>query len=372
MSKTFSSFGGSIIGSSPYLNTSHEQDMGLFAPSGKRLLFLALIALFTLAIPSFVSPSILTVSNYVLIAVVGATGLQIVTGLGAQLSLGHAAFMAVGGFMSMGLYLQAGMPSWLIIIMATFGGALVGLVAGFAALRLRGFYLGITTLAVQAIVVVIATKFQVFLQNTYGTTTDLTLPELSLIGVRISSNHRWFYLLLIFSAVSIFFLKNLTRSSFGRDAAAMRQKEVVAESLGINVKKVKLTAFALSGLFGGLCGCLQTFYFSQASVEDFNLNVSVKFLAIIIIGGLGVTAGVVYGAIFVTGTTFLVGDVISRFGLEETLGPKQRGIELGIFAITMIVFLIVEPEGIAGVWSRIRGYFQQWPYKFMNTARANR
>jgi branched-chain amino acid transport system permease protein len=340
--------------------------MGLFAPSGKRLLFLALIALFTLAIPSFVSPSILTVSNYVLIAVVGATGLQIVTGLGAQLSLGHAAFMAVGGFMSMGLYLQAGMPSWLIVIMATFGGALVGLVAGFAALRLRGFYLGITTLAVQAIVVVIATKFQVFLQNTYGTTTDLTLPELSLVGVRISSNQRWFYLLLIFSAFSIFFLKNLTRSSFGRDAAAMRQKEVVAESLGINVKKVKLTAFALSGLFGGLCGCLQTFYFSQASVEDFNLNVSVKFLAIIIIGGLGVTAGVVYGAIY------LVGDLISRFGLEETLGPKQRGIELGIFAITMIVFLIVEPEGIAGVWSRIRGYFLQWPYKYMNTARANR
>jgi hypothetical protein len=67
-----------------------------------------------------------------------------------------------------------------------------------------------------------------------------------------------------------------------------------------------------------------------------------------------------------------VGDLISRFGLEETLGPKQRGIELGIFAITMIVFLIVEPEGIAGVWSRIRGYFLQWPYKYMNTARANR
>jgi branched-chain amino acid transport system permease protein len=358
--------------SSPYLNTSHKQDIGLFAPSGKRLVFIMLMAIATIAIPSFVSPSILTVSNYVLIAVVGATGLQIVTGLGAQLSLGHAAFMAVGGFVSMGLYLQVGMPSWLILIMATLGGALVGLLAGLSALRLRGFYLGITTLAVQAIVVVIATKFQVFLQNSYGTTTDLTLPDLSLAGINISSNERWFYILLIFSSLSVFFLKNLTRSSFGRDAAAMRQKEVVAESLGINVTRVKLTAFALSGLFGGLCGCLQTFYFSQASVEDFNLSTSVKFLAIIIIGGLGVTAGVVYGAIFVTGTTYLVGDLISRFGLEEKLGPKQRGIELGIFAVTMIVFLIVEPDGIAGVWNRIRGYFQLWPYKFMKTARANR
>ena len=372
MSKSFSLLRGSMTGSSPYLNTTHEQDMGLFAPSGKRLFFVLLMAVFTIAIPAFVSPSILTVSNYVLIAVIGATGLQIVTGMGAQLSLGHAAFMAIGGFMSMGLYLQVGMPSWLILIMATLGGTVVGLLAGLAALRLRGFYLGITTLAVQAIVTVIALKFQVFLQNTYGTTTDLTLPTLSLAGVNISSNERWFYLLLIFSALSIFFLKNLTRSSFGRDTAAMRQKEVVAESLGINVRRVKLTAFSLSGLFGGLCGCLQTFYFAQASVEDFNLNVSVKFLAIIIIGGLGVTAGVVYGAIFVTGTTYLVGDLISRFGLEEDLGPKQRGIELGIFAITMIIFLIVEPDGIAGVWNRIRGYFQLWPYKFVNTARAKR
>jgi branched-chain amino acid transport system permease protein len=346
--------------------------MGLFAPSGKRLFFVLILTIFTLAVPSFASASILTVSNYVLIAIIGATGLQIVTGMGAQLSLGHAAFMAVGGFVSMGLYLQVGMPSWLILIMATVAGTAVGFIAGLAALRLRGFYLGITTLAVQAIVTVIALKFQVYLQNTYGTTTDLTLPKLRLGGISFTSNGRWFYLLLVFAVLSIFFLKNLTRSSFGRDSAAMRQKEVVAESLGINVKRIKLTAFALSGLFGGLCGCLQTFYFSQASVEDFNLNVSVKFLAIIIIGGLGVTAGVVYGAIFVTGTTYLVGDLISRFGLEETLGPKQRGIELGIFAITMIAFLIVEPEGIAGVWNRIRGYFQLWPYKFMSTARAKR
>lgn len=368
MSKSVTSF----LSFSPYLNTSHEQDMGLFAPSGKRLFFVMLMVLATISIPSFVSPSILTVSNYILIAVVGATGLQIVTGMGGLLSLGHSAFLAVGGFVSMGLYLQVGMPAWLILIVATIGGAFVGLLAGLPALRLRGFYLGITTLAVQVVVGVLAAKFQGFLQTTYGTTTDLTLPDPILAGFRISSNERWFYLLLIFSALSIFFLKNLTRSSFGRDAAAMRQKEVVAESLGINVTRIKLTAFALSGLFGGLCGCLQTFYFSQASVEDFNLNVSVKFLAIIIIGGLGVTAGVVYGAIFVVGTTYLVGDLISRFGLEEKLGPKQRGIELGIFAITMIVFLLVEPEGIAGVWNRIRGYFQQWPYKFMNTARANR
>jgi branched-chain amino acid transport system permease protein len=362
----------SVIGSSPYLNTRYSQDIGLFAPSLKRVVLVLLMAGAVLGLPAIASASILNVSNYVLLAIVGATGLQIVTGMGAQLSLGHAAFMAVGGFVSMGMYLQAGTPSWLIIIMSALGGMLVGFISGIPALRLRGFYLGITTLAVQAVVSVAALKFQVYLQNTFGTTTDLTLPVLSLAGIDISSNERWFYLLLIFALLSIAFLKNLTRSSFGRDTAAMRQKEVVAESLGINVKRVKLMAFALSGLFGGLCGTLQTFYFSQASVEDFNLNVSVEFLAIIIVGGLGVTAGVVYGAIFVTSTTYLVGDLISRFGLEQTLGPKQRGIELGIFAITMIAFLILEPEGIAGVWNRVRGYFQLWPYKYTSTARAKR
>lgn len=363
---------GSILGSSPYLSTEYEQDMALFAPSVKRIVFVALIVAIVVGLPSFASPTILNVSNYVLLAIIGATGLQIVTGMAAQLSLGHAAFMAVGGFVSMGLYLQVGMPSWLIIILSALSGMIVGFLSGIPALRLRGFYLGITTLAVQAVVSVAALKFQVYLQNTYGTTTDLTLPVLSIAGVDMTSNHRWFYLLLIFSSLSIFFLKNLSRSSFGRDTAAMRQKEVVAESLGMNVKRIKLMAFALSGLFGGLCGTLQTFYFSQASVEDFNLNVSVKFLAMIIVGGLGVTAGVVYGAIFVTATTYLVGDVIARLGLEESLGPKQRGIELGIFAVTMIVFLIVEPEGIAGVWNRVKGYFQLWPYKYKNTARAKR
>lgn len=363
---------GSVVGSSPYLNTKYEQDMGLFAPSLKRIVFTALIMLFVLGLPSVATATVLNVSNYVLLAIIGATGLQIVTGMGAQLSLGHAAFMAVGGFVSMGLYLQAGTPSWLIIIIASLSGMFVGFLAGIPALRLRGFYLGITTLAVQAVVSVAALKFQVYLQNEFGTTTDLTLPMLSLAGFDISSNERWFYLLLIISALSILFLKNLTRSSFGRDTAAMRQKEVVAESLGINVRRIKLMAFALSGLFGGLLGTLQTFYFSQASVEDFNLNVSVEFLAIIIVGGLGVTAGVVYGAIFVTATTYLVGEVIARSGFQETLGPLQRGIELGIFAITMIGFLIVEPDGIVGVWNRVKGYFQLWPYKYVSTARAKR
>lgn len=360
------------VGSSPYLNSSYKQDMGLFAPSIKRIFFVSAIAAVVLSIPMYASASIMTVANYVLMAVIGATGLQIVTGMGAQLSLGHAAFMAVGGFTAMGLHLQLGMPTWQIVVISSFAGMFVGFLAGIPALRLRGFYLGIITLAVLAVVGVGALKFQLYLQDTYGTTTDLTLPTLSVAGVDIKTDVRWFYLLIILSGLSLFFLKNLTRSRFGRDTSAMRQKEVVAESLGINVRRVKLMSFAMSGFFGGLCGTLQTFYFKGASVEDFNLNVSVKFLAIIIVGGLGVTGGVVYGAIFVTATTYIVGELIAKFGLEETLGPKQRGIELAVFAVTMITFLIVEPDGIAGVWNRVRAYFQLWPYKYVSTARAKR
>lgn len=362
----------SLLGSSPYLNSTYRQDMRLFAPSAKRIFFIAALTVAILSVPVYASASILTVANYVLMAVIGATGLQIVTGMGAQLSLGHAAFMAIGGFTSMGLHLQLGLPTWQILIVSSIAGMAAGFVSGIPALRLRGFYLGIITLAVLAVVGVATLKFQLFLQEEYGTTTDLTLPTLSVAGLDIKTDVRWFYLLLIVSGLSLLFLQNLTRSRFGRDTSAMRQKEVVAESLGINVRRVKLVSFAISGFFGGLCGTLQTFYFSQASVEDFNLNVSVKFLAIIIVGGLGVTGGVVYGAVFVTATTYLVGEIISKFGLEETLGPKQRGIELAVFAVTMITFLIVEPEGIAGVWKRVRAYFQLWPYKYVNTARAKR
>ncbi len=357
---------------SPYLSTTYQQDSGLFAPSMKRINFIVLLVVFIAFVPYISSASILSVTNFSLIAIIGAVGLQVVTGMASQLSLGHAAFMATGAFVSTGMFFQMNLPPWLIIPLGAISGMILGFISGIPALRLRGFYLGITTLALQAIVGVACLKYQVFLQTRYGTTTDLLLPQIRAFGVTIESSKSWFFFLLVVSGLSVFFVKNLSRSQFGRDTAAMRQKEVVAESLGINVAMVKLRAFAIAGFFGGLCGTLQTFYFRQASIEDFSLTVSVKYLAMILIGGLGVVSGAVYGAIFVTGATFLVGEIISRGGLTETLGPKSRGIELAVFAMMMIVFLIFEPDGIAGVWTRVKGYFHLWPYRYVSTTRAKR
>lgn len=361
-----------LTGGSPYLNTTYEQDLGLFAPSVKRINFIVLLGVFMAFLPYIFSASILSVTNFVLIAIIGAVGLQVVTGMASQLSLGHAAFMAIGAFVSTGLFFQLNLPPWLIIPLASISGMILGFISGIPALRLRGFYLGITTLALQAVIGVAGLKYQIFLQNRYGTTTDLLLPQINAFGVSIKSSESWYFFLLVVSGLSVFFVKNLSRSQFGRDTAAMRQKEVVAESLGINVAMVKLRAFAIAGFFGGLCGTLQTFYFRQASIEDFSLNVSVKYLAMIIVGGLGVVSGAVYGAIFVTATTYLVGEIISRGGFAETLGPKTRGIELAVFAITMIAFLILEPAGIAGVWTRVKGYFQLWPYRYVSTTKVKR
>lgn len=361
-----------IIGGSPYLNTTYEQEVGLFAPSVKRINFIVVVGVFIALLPYIFSASILSVTNFVLIAIIGAVGLQVVTGMASQLSLGHAAFMATGAFVSTGLFFQLNLPPWLIIPLASIGGMILGFISGIPALRLRGFYLGITTLALQAIIGVVGLKYQVFLQNRFGTTTDLLLPRISAFGVTVKSSEGWYFFLLTVAGLSVFFVKNLSRSQFGRDTAAMQQKEVVAESLGINVAIVKLRAFAIAGFFGGLCGTLQAFYFRQASVEDFSLNVSVRYLAMIIVGGLGVVSGAVYGAIFVTATTYLVGEIISRGGFADSLGPKTRGIELAVFAVTMITFLILEPDGIAGVWTRVKGYFQLWPYRYTSTTRAKR
>jgi branched-chain amino acid transport system permease protein len=123
-------------------------------------------------------------------------------------------------------------------------------------------------------------------------------------------------------------------------------------------------AFALSGALGGLAGALSTYYYRNVSIEDFDLLLSVSYLAMVIIGGLGSVQGAIYGAVFVTATPFLVGKAVEVLGLTAVLGTRLRAIELGVFALTMMAFLLFEPQGLAGVWQRVKAYFARWPFKY--------
>ena len=356
---------------SPYLREHYGTDLAMFPWSAKRLVVIVvLLAAFAL-LPVVGSNFLVNVANFTLIAVVGALGLQVVTGMAGQLSLGHAAFLAIGALVSSGLWLQLSVPFWGAVPLAAAAGGLLGLVAGIPALRLRGFYLGITTLALQSVVVVAGLKYQLYLQREYGTGSDLTVPAPSLGLFEITTVRSWYWLLLVFAGVGVAVVANLSRSRIGRDWTAITRREVVAESLGIDVARQKLIAFVISGVFGGVGGALLAYYFRQVSIENFNLQLSVEYLAMIMIGGLGLTSGAVYGAIFVTATPFVVGELVERLGLSEQLGTKLRGLELAVFALAIMAFLLLESDGIAGVWRRVKAYFMRWPYRYTTLSRGS-
>jgi len=362
----------SLTARSPYLHETYASDLGLFAYSTKRIVSMGLMAAVVLLLPFIASDFLLNIVNFSLIALVGALGLQVVTGMAGQLSLGHAAFLAVGALTASGLWIQAGVPFILAVPCSALAGAVLGLFAGIPALRLRGFYLGITTLALQAVVTVIGLKYQLYLQRSFGTGTDLTVPAPDIASFSVRSVSDWYWLLLIVAAVCLVAVGNLARSRFGRDLVAIKRRELVAESLGINVNRQKLVAFVISGVLGGIGGALLAYYFRQVSIENFNLQLSVKYLAMIMIGGLGLASGAVYGAVFVTVTPFVVGQLVERFGLAETLGTRLRGIELAIFALVIMAFLLFEAEGIAGLWARLKAYFMRWPYRYTSLSRGAR
>ncbi|AXV06708.1 Branched-chain amino acid transport system permease protein LivM [Euzebya pacifica] len=356
----------------PYLINGHRDLLRLHPWSIHRVLGWTLLALALVVLPFVASSFFINVANFVLIASVGALGLQVVTGIAGQLSLGHAAFLATGSFLAAGLHLHFSLPFTLALPVAALGGAALGLVAGLPALRLRGLYLGITTLAVQSVVLTVALRYQTYLQDSRGTGADLTVPAPTLGPIVLNNAAAWYPFLIMSTIVVVAWTSNTRRSVLGRSWVALREGEVAAEALGVPVRKAKVLAFVTSGAIGAIAGAISAYYFRSVSVEDFDLVVSVEYLAMIIIGGLGTVHGAVLGATFVTATPFIVGELVLRFGLQPTLGRHLRSIELGVFAVATVAFLLFEPRGLSGTWRRVRAYFERWPYGFIDVQRSQR
>jgi branched-chain amino acid transport system permease protein len=357
---------------SPYLPRSYRDELRLFPYSIHRVAGIAVLAAVAVLLPVAGSTFVVNVVNFSLIAIIGAIGLQLVTGMAGQLSLGHAAFLATGAFTAAALHLHLGAPFVIGLPLACVAGGLMGLVAGLPALRLRGLYLGITTLAVQSIVLTLALRYQLWLQRSRGTGADLTVPDPDLGLAVLSTARSWYAFLLPLAGVVALFCVNLRRSTVGRDWIALRKGEVAAEALGVDVRRRKVQAFVVSSVLGALAGALGAYYFNSVTVENFSLVLSVEYLAMIIIGGLGLVLGAVLGAAFLTITPYVVGEAITALGLSRAVGRHIRAVELGIFALITIAFLLVEPEGLAGLWRRVRSSFERWPYRFQDVQRTQR
>jgi branched-chain amino acid transport system permease protein len=406
----------------PNLYVSYEEEQRIL-PTATQRVAMGLLLLVAFSIPFKVVPGLrflgesswLQILGLTFIFMIAALGLNILTGLAGQVSLGHAFFMGVGAYTAAVLGGEStnavygfGLPIWIAVPAGGIVAAGIGILVAPTAVRVRGLYLAIVTLGL------------VFIgQHIFRSWNSVTgVPELGRDwgpfelalwssdgpALQLQTDGDWFgvflpgegkaYLFLLLVAIGFVLLaKNLARTRIGRSFAAVRDRDIAAEVMGVNEVKAKTQAFAISSFYAGVAGGLYGVFLGSLQLERWNLFFSVEFVAIILIGGAGTTAGVVMGTIFVetlpriveNTTAFLeaqltdggwlspIADLIIRtdggdFGLLSTVnnGPGLSVAQANglLFGLLIAVFLIFEPLGLYGIWIRIRNYWKGWPFTY--------
>jgi branched-chain amino acid transport system permease protein len=321
--------------------------------------------LFFLVIPLTLHEYFLSVANLVWVAVIGALGLNILVGYTGQVSIGHGAFMSVGAYTAANLANRLGSP-WPVNLLA--GGlmaALIGAIVGIPSLRIKGLYLAIATLAGQ-LIIEWTINHVTFISGGVQASIEVARPRLG--PMVLDTQRDMYYFLLVFVVLAIVGTMNLMRSRIGRAFIAIRDQDIAAEIIGINIFRYKLLAFAISSFYAGVTGVLYTYFLGIANYEQFQIGVSIDYLAMIIIGGLGSVLGSIFGAIFVTLLPIVIRYAMEAFGgvffSQSTVLNLIPNLRLMMFGALIIFFLIVEPEGLNRLWRNIRSYFRVWPFAY--------
>src|SRR5689334_6925348 len=291
--------------------TSYAADMALYPLPIARWSLAAIVLLFAVILPLSLHEYYLSIINLVLIAVVGALGLNILVGYTGQISVGHAAFMSVGAYTAANLAVKLGLPFWITLPAGGAMAALIGAIVGIPSLRIKGLYLAIATLAGQLIIEWVINHTPAI---SGGAQASIEVPKPSFFGYELKSQGSLYFFLLFFVVIAIVAALNLVRSRIGRAFVAIRDQDIAAEIIGINIFRYKLLAFAISSFYAGVCGVLYTYYLGIANYEQFQIVVSIDYLAMIIIGGLGSILGSIFGAAFVTMLPIVIRWVVESFG----------------------------------------------------------
>jgi branched-chain amino acid transport system permease protein len=310
--------------------------------------------------PFVVSPVWLTVLDQIGIAVIGAIGLNLLVGSTGQISLGQGGFLAVGAYTAGLLTAESGLPFLGGILAAVLMTAAVGAVFGLPALRLKGLYLAIATLASQQIILWVVTHWD----GVTGGVDALVVPAPTVFGIDVSGDRNFYWVILVFAILAALVATNLLRTGIGRAFVAIRDQDIAAEATGVNLTRYKVLAFAVSSGFVGLAGALTAYHTGIVTWERFTLDVSILYLAMIIVGGLGSVSGAIYGAAFMIGLpAYLELELASFDGPLSFIGADLPAVQSLIFGLTIVLFLIFEPRGIARIWQRTKDYFRLWPFR---------
>jgi branched-chain amino acid transport system permease protein len=340
--------------------SSYETDGQIFPIRQDRIGILLLIGLAFVAIPLVATPYFFSaILSPFLIFSLAALGLNILTGYAGQLSLGSAAFMAVGAFSAYNFVLRVpGIPLLAAFILGGLCAAAVGIVFGLPSLRVRGFYLAASTLATQFFVVWALTKVRWF--TNYSSSGVITAQKMQILGVDFDTPVSKYLLVLSIVAVLALLAKNMVRSNMGRCWMAVRDMDVAAEVIGIRLMRAKLLAFAVSSFYCGVAGALYAYaYLGTVEPEAYSLDLSFRILFMVIIGGLGSVMGSFLGAGFIVLLPVLLNTLAHAASISTAVASN---LELMVFGALIIFFLIVEPHGLARLWQIAKEKLRLWPF----------
>lgn len=366
----------------PRLFTSYQQDSALLNTPAKKV-WMALLLVGLLLLPFRLNESLVLLVATAFVASIGAIGLNIVTGYAGQVSLGHAFFFGLGAYTAavlngdpdgqlagFGLDMQVWLPAAGIVA------ALAGLLVSPVAFRLRGLYLAIVTLG---LVFIGEHIFREAESLTGGTGVGRTAAQPVLFGfewtdqaefagVELSRGQGLYFMCLILLVILAIPARNLARSAIGRAFAAVRDRDLAAEAMGVSLAKQKALAFTISSFYAGIAGALLATITGYLEPSGFNLLLSVKYIAMILIGGVATITGSILGAAFVTLLPRAIQEIprfIPTISAEATGGfLTTQQLEQIIYGLLIIVFLIVEPRGLYGLWVRVKNYWAQWPFSY--------
>jgi branched-chain amino acid transport system permease protein len=326
------------------------RDLSLLGTRSRRVRF-SLTVVFLVALPFVLKPFLLDLANQVLLAVVGALALMLLTGFAGLISLGTAGLLGAGAYMVGMLVREIAAPFWVTLPAAALLGAFLGLIFGLPSLRLRGLYLAISTLGLHFIVVYLGGEYEA----REALSTGVIIDSPSIGPYSLTSAIGWYFVLLASAALALLISVNLQRSRTGRAWRALHARDVVAGALGIDVQRFKLLAFMVSSTMTAVAGALFAYYRNFVSIDAFSLYLTVQYVAMIIIGGMGSITGALLGAGFVILFPYAIEAVAAL--LPARFGNMVFALDYAAFGVVMILFLLLEPAGLIGIWRRIRGAF---------------
>ncbi len=337
---------------------SYAGDEEIFQSSFVKF-WLAALFIFLLILPFAANAYILYIANLIGFAVIAAVGLNILTGFTGQISLGHAAFAGVGGYTSAILMTRLDFSFWLALPCAGLMAAAFGLVIGIPSLRVKGLYLCIATLAAQFILEFFFIHWESMTQGVRG----INVPSPSLGSFTFNTEKRFYFLTLAITVLAVGYARNLVRSRVGRAFVAIRDRDLAAEIMGISLFRYKLTAFAISSFYAGIAGALWVSFMRIVTPEHFPFHLSIQYLAMVIVGGMGSVIGSIFGAVFM----IMVPELLNvASGILSEINPRLGHLFIPmkevVFGTLIVIFLIFEPRGLAEIWRRIKVFFNLWPF----------